>query len=381
MSSLVPYHWMNDTHIAFGVGAIETVKEYVKKGTKILCIADNQKHIYKSGAKSDVDRVLSEIGAKYTWSEKIEANPDYSTICELISDIRKNPVDLLLTVGGGSAMDATKFISSAVNLPSSVEPWSILRHPELIGKTIPMISVCTLAATGSEWNERFVISRRSTGEKVAGANPHNFFKTCNGLFDSYCHVMEEYITGHFAPMQDRMSEGVAKTIIELAPKLLEHPSDLNFRATAMQTSSMALNTLLQTGTISCWGTHRSSMILTAKYGMDHGQSLVPILANVWKRFFDVKKFKLAQMADRVWEYKGYGTVDDKAKYSIDKMQEFARMLKLKLTISEYTHEAHPEQAVKDMVEYTWDMMGRKPFGERGIIKSKEDLEVIYSNSF
>lgn len=176
--SLMPFHWMNDTHIAFGVNAIQKVKEYIKSGARVLCIADNQKHIYKSGAKSDVDKVLDEIGARHKWSEIIEANPDYSNICEIINIVRNDPVDMLLTVGGGSVMDATKFISSAAYLPKSVEPWEILKHPELIGKTIPMISVCTLAATGSEWNERYVISRRSTCEKVAGANPHNFFKVC-----------------------------------------------------------------------------------------------------------------------------------------------------------------------------------------------------------
>lgn len=176
--SLTPFHWMNGTHIAFGVNSIQKVKEYIPKGTKVLCIADNEKHIYKSGAKSDVDKVLTEINAQYKWSEVIEANPDYSSICKIIDIIRKDPVDMLLTVGGGSVMDATKFISSAAHLPKSLEPWEILKHPELIGKTIPMISVCTLAATGSEWNERYVISRRSTCEKVAGANPHNFFKVC-----------------------------------------------------------------------------------------------------------------------------------------------------------------------------------------------------------
>lgn len=193
--------------------------------------------------------------------------------------------------------------------------------------------------------------------------------------------MEEYVTNHFAPMQDRMSEGVAKTILELAPKLLENPKNLDFRATAMQTSAMALNTLLQTGTSSCWGTHRSSMILTAKYNMDHAASLVTILPVLWRQYFDVKKYKLAQMADRVWGFKGYGTVDDKANFSIKKTEEYAKLLKFPLHISGYVNERNQNAAVREMADYTWNMMGQKPFGENGLIKGKDELRELYEKAF
>ena len=400
MSSLVPFHWMNGTHISFGEGAVKAMKQYIPKGARVCILADKYGHIFESGVKSDVDQVMGEIDAKFRWVQKLEANPDYSTCKEIIDDLRRDPVDFLIPVGGGSVMDAAKFISGCVKLPESVDPWDTIKNPALVGECIPMISVCTLAATGSEWNERFVISRREIGAKVASANPRNYFKlscldpkytltvplhqTYNGLFDSFCHVMEQYVTGHFAPMQDRMSEAVAATIIELAPKLIVDPKNLNHRATAMQTSAMALNTLLQTGTISCWGTHRSAMVLTAKYELDHGESLVPLLPALWRQFFDIKKFKLAQMADRVWGYKNGGdSVEEKAKFSIQKTEEWAKMLKFGLKISDYrlaAKERNPDAAIKEMVERTWTMMNQKPYGENGII-TKEDLHQIYTAAF
>lgn len=396
MSSLMPYQWLNGTHISFGAGAVEAIKKYIPEHARVCVLADKYDHIYRSGVKEDVDKVLNDIHAHHEWVTTLEANPDYSTCLDVIKKLRKDPVDFILPVGGGSVMDAAKFISGCVKLPESVDPWETLKKPSLVGECIPLISVCTLAATGSEWNEKFVISRREIGAKVASANPRNFFKlscldpkytltvplnqTYNGLFDSFCHVMEQYITGHFAPLQDRLSESVASTIIELAPKLISDPQNLNHRATAMQTSALALNNLLQTGTTSCWGTHRSSMVLTAKYGLDHGQSLVPLLPSLWRQFFDVKKFKLAQMADRVWGYKGNGGVDEKANFSIAKTEEWAKMLKFGLKISDYAEEKNPQAAIEQMVEHTWNMMGKKPYGEARMI-TKEDLKQIYIKSF
>jgi len=395
MSSLVPYHWINGTHIAFGVGAASAIKKYIPKHSKAICLYDGD-HIKKNGVKEDIEKVLGEIDVKNRWVGGIEPNPDYSTCMKIIKSIRNDPVDFIIPVGGGSVMDAAKFISSSVNLSPSIDPWDTLKNPTLVSKPIPCISVCTLSATGSEWNERYVISRRSTGEKVPGMNPQLFFKlsvldprytltvpehyTANGLYDSFCHVTEQYVTGNFAPLQDRLSEGVASAIVEVAPKLMSDLGNLNHRATAMQTSAFALNTILQHGTSSCWGTHRIGMSLTAKYGMDHAQTLVVIQPWLWRRFFDIKKFKLAQMATRVWGYKGGGSVDELAKFSISKTEEYAKTLKFGLKISDYVKENNPESAVEDMTYRTWKLMNEKPFGESGIIK-KEDVREILSAAF
>ena len=396
MSSLTPFHWVNGTNIAFGVGAIEAIKKYIPKNSKVLCLHSGSS-IYKNGSKTDLDRVLTELNASFRWRGGIEPNPDYSTCCKIIDEIRKDKVDFIIPVGGGSVMDASKFIASCVNLSPSIDPWDTLKNPSLIHDPIPCISVCTLAATGSEWNERYVISRRATKEKKPGNCQQLYFKlsvldprytltvpehfTANGLYDSFCHVMEQYITGHFAPMQDRLSEGVASTIINVAPKLMKNLKNLNYRGTAMQTSAFALNTMLSQGTITDWGTHRIGMSLTARYGMDHAETLVCVEPWLWRHFFDVKKHKLAQMAVRVWGYDGSGSIDDLANYSISKTEEYARSLGFGLKISDYAkNEKNPQAAVDWMTESTWDLMGHKGFGESGMIK-KEDVREILSAAF
>lgn len=396
MSSLTPFHWVNGTHIAFGVGAIETIKRYIPKGANVLCLHDQGDAVFKNGAKEDIDRVLGEIGATHKWRGGIEPNPDYDTCLQIIKEIRKEPADFIIPVGGGSVMDAAKFISSCVNISPSIDPWDTLKNPTLIKKPVPSIAVCTLSATGSEWNERYVISRRRTMEKKPAMSPQVFFKlsvldprytltvpehfTANGLYDSFCHVCEQYVHSNFAPMQDRLAEATASTIVEVAPKLMKSLGNLNYRATAMQTSAYALNTFLQHGTLGCWGTHRIGMSLTAKYNMDHAETLVVIQPWLWRHFFDIKKHKLAQMAVRVWGFNGSGDVNEVAKYSIAKTEEFAKNLGFGLKISDYVKEKNPQSAVDWMTESTWDLMGRTGFGERGFIH-KEDVREILEAAF
>ena len=191
--------------------------------------------------------------------------------------------------------------------------------------------------------------------------------------------MEQYITNHFAPLQDRLSESVASTILQVAPRLLKDPTNLEYRATAMQTAAWALNTSLQTGSSSCWGTHRSALQLTAYYNMDHGETLVVLLPNLWRHFFDVKKFKLAQMSNRIWN-KATGSIDEDAKYAIAKTEEYAQLLNFGLRVRDYREEKNPQNAINEMTEKTWEMMGKKPFGEAGIIK-KDDLKALYEASY
>ena len=396
MSSLLPFYWRNQTHVAFGVNSIATIRKYVPKGASVLCLFDGD-YVDKNGVKQDLENVLDSVGAKFRWRGGIEENPDVSTCTKIAEEIRADPVDFIIPVGGGSVMDASKFISSIVNLPKGIDPWETMRNRKLVKDPIPMIAVCTLAATGSEWDPHFVISNRATGEKISSADYSVCFRlsvldprytltvperyTANGLFDSFTHVCEQYVTGHFNPVQDRMSEAILGAIVEVAPKLMKNLNNLNYRATAMQTSALALNDLIGLGTVSCWGTHGIGLSLTAKYGMDHGQTLVTILPWLWRRFYDVKKFKLAQMAERVWGHKGSASIDELAQYSITKTEEYAKMLKFGLKIRDYVkHEKDMAAAVKDLTERTWKQQGCKPFGEKHMI-TKEDVEEIFSFAF
>lgn len=177
MSELVPYHWINGTHISFGIGAAKNLKKYIPHGSRVMFIHGG-KSVYMNGSKKDLDNIMNEIGASARWRGGIEPNPDYHTCMNIIKELRKAPADFIIPVGGGSIMDAAKFISTSVYLPSQYDPWETLKNPSIIDKVIPSIAVCTLSATGSEWNERYVISRRSTGEKVPGASPKAYFKVC-----------------------------------------------------------------------------------------------------------------------------------------------------------------------------------------------------------
>jgi len=394
MTSLIPFHWVNPTHIAFGVGAIDKFRQYIKPGQRIAVISDG-KTPSLCGAKKDLDSLLDKIGVSYKWYSGIEANPDYDTCLSIIKKLRKNPVDYLIAVGGGSVMDATKFIGNCIPLPESIDLYSTMFDPSPIKKSIPKLAICTLSATGSEWNSGYVISRRSTGQKQGMRTSFSFFdcsvldprytltvpadQTANGIYDSFCHVMEQYATNTFAPLPDRLSEAVTSSIIENGPKLMKDLHNLDLRGGMMQNSAWALNHSLSLSTGSCWGTHGLGHMLTARYGMDHGKTLAVIMPNLWRHFFDTKKFKLAQMSRRVFGKGGAG-VDEDAKYAIERVEGWTQEIGMKLRISDYVKENDIKKAVEELTAAAWRSKGCQPFGENGIIKQK-DCKEIYEASF
>ena len=394
MSSLIPFHWTNTTNIAYGVNAIEKFKQYIPSGARVAIVNDGVTP-QLCGAKQDLEKLLKELNTSFRWLGGIEANPDFESCMKIIKNIRQDPVDFLIAVGGGSVMDATKFISTAINLDPSIDPYTTMRNPTLVKSIIPMLSICTLSATGSEWNNGFVISRRATHEKLPMSNPLTYFKcsvldprytltvpanqTANGLYDSFCHVMEQYITNTFSPFPDRLSESVTKCILQNGPALMKDLKNLDLRGSMMINSAWALNRTLGLGTKQCWGTHHLGHELTAYYGMDHGKTLAVIMPNLWRHFFDVKKFKLAQMARRIFG-KGGSFIDEDANYAIQKTEEWTQEIGMKLKISDYVKEPNVKKAVKELTDGVWNLENGKSFGEDGMI-TKKDAEAIYAASF
>ena len=260
----------------------------------------------------------------------------------------------------------------------------------LVKSAIPILFVCTLSATGSEWNNGFVISRRATNDKLGMFSPYTFFRcsvldpkytltvsagqTANGLYDSLCHVLEQYITNTFAPLPDRLSEAVLKNIIENGPALMKDLKNLDLRGNMMLNSAWALNHSLGLGTNQCWGTHKLGHELTAHYGMDHGKTLALIMPNLWRHFFDVMKFKLAQMARRVFGKSG-SFVDEDAEYAIRKVEEWTQEIGMKLRIRDYVKEPNIQAAVQQLTNGVWKLENGNPFGESGMITKKDAQEI------
>jgi NADP-dependent alcohol dehydrogenase len=303
----------NPTKIIFGRNTISELQHEISKDRKILLLYGGGS-IKNNGVYDQVKEALA--GYDMTEFNGIEANPQYSTCMKAVQVVKENDIDFLLSVGGGSVLDATKFIAAA-SCYDGADAWSLMSNWDQVTAAIPLGCVLTLPATGSESNPNTVISRKETGEKLALINTQLFpqfsildpkttltlpvRQIANGVVDAFVHTIEQYMTYPVnAPLQDRYSESILLTLIEAGPKALENPQDYDTRATIMWAATLALNLLNGSGVPQDWQTHSIGHELTALHGIDHARTLSIVLPAVLKHQRDAKSGKLIQYGKRVW---------------------------------------------------------------------------------
>lgn len=337
----------NPVKIHFGEGQIKQLSTEIPKDAKVL-ITYGGGSIKANGVYQQVIDALQD----HTYLEfaGIEPNPEYETCMKAVALIKKEKIDFVLAVGGGSIIDATKFIVAAVDYEGK-DPWDILAKGAEVASAVPYGTVLTLPATGSEMNAGSVISRREFGDKLAFGSPLVFpqfsildpvttytlpvRQVTNGVVDPFVHVMEQYLTYPAnAPIQDRFAEGILLTLIEEGPKALKNPKDYDARANIMWCATMALNGLINQGVPQDWATHMIGHELTAMYGLDHAQTLAIVLPNIMNYKRDKKEAKLLQYAERVWNITE-GNTKERIDAAIEKTRAFFEAMGAKTKLSSY----------------------------------------------
>ncbi|MCL1919473.1 MAG: iron-containing alcohol dehydrogenase [Kiritimatiellaeota bacterium] len=344
--------WHNPVKLVFGKGTIAELPNLIPAGTKIM-LAYGGGSIKANGVYDQARAAL----AAYDITEfgGIEPNPRYETCMKAAAIVKQNGIGFLLAVGGGSVLDATKFIAVAA-LYDAGDPWDIMEGRKPVERALPLATVLTLPATGSETNTFAVISRDATGEKLAFGSPHVYPQFAildpettrslplrqveNGIIDTWAHVMEQYMcaTDHSA-LTLRQSEAVLKTLIELAPKVKADPADYTTRAELMWCATVGLNGSLGLGAAAQdWATHMIGHELTALYGIDHGRTLAVIMPAVHRFQITRKQPRLAQCAARVWHIT-QGDDATRAAQAIEREQAFFQSVGVPTTLSAYNIDA------------------------------------------
>ncbi|WP_396162656.1 iron-containing alcohol dehydrogenase [Flavobacterium sp.] len=372
---MLNFELYNPVNYVFGKGQMEKLTGLVPSNTKIL-IAYGGGSIFKNGVYQQVKAALPnheilEFG-------DIEPNPRFETLMKAVELIRTEKIEFILAVGGGSVIDGVKFISAAVNFEGDAA--EILKKRILfkdVSKVIPFGTVLTLPATGSEMNSGAVVTLEATQEKLTlgGSALFPVFSIVdptvitslpkrqlqNGVVDAFTHVLEQYLTyPHDALLQDRISESILQTLIEIGPKVVENPSDYKLASNFVWCATMALNGLIQKGVPSDWATHMIGHELTALYEIDHARTLAIIGPNLYRVMFDTKKEKLAQYGQRVWNLKGDST-EDIAEQAIEKTVAFFHEMGMKTKLSENTenYEKTADFIVERFEERGWKTLGEK----------------------
>ena len=385
----------NPVNYVFGKGQITKLTDLVPSNTKIL-IAYGGGSIFKNGV---FDQVKTALNSQFLANEVIEfggiePNPRFETLMKAVEIIRSEKIGFILAVGGGSVIDGVKFISAAVHFEGDAS--EILKKRLLfkdVSKVIPFGTILTLPATGSEMNSGAVVTIEATQEKLTlgGSALFPVFSIVdptvitslpkrqlqNGVVDAFTHVLEQYITyPHDALLQDRISEGILQTLIEIGPDVVENPSDYKLASNFVWCATMALNGLIQKGVPSDWATHMIGHELTALYEIDHARTLAIIGPNLYRVMFETKKEKLAQYGQRVWNIQGNST-EEIAEKAIEKTVEFFHKMGMKTKLSE---NAENIEKTADFIVNRLEERGWKALGEKQNItleKAKTIVEMSY----
>lgn len=336
------------TKIIFGRGAIGAIKREIPADKRIMLVygCNSLKHsgIYDKIKLLLGDRLVCEFSG-------VGPDPEYEKLLNAVNLIKDNKVDYLLAAGGGSVIDAAKFLASA-SLYDGDNYWKLLEtFGACVKNALPLAAIVTLPASGSEANRDAVISRISKNAKLPMGNPClypqfsildpeltfslPFEQTANGILDIFVHVLEQYLTYPVnGKLQDRFAEGILKTLIEDAPVLMKEPDNYEARSNIMISASMAMNGFLRAGVPMDWATHMISHEITSLIGIPHARALAIVLPPYLNYCCESKKEKILQYGRRVWEI--YGVSEKECiELALRKTTEFFKTLGFKTSLKDY----------------------------------------------
>ncbi|MFO8002266.1 MAG: iron-containing alcohol dehydrogenase [Marinilabilia sp.] len=371
------------TKILFGKNKVNEMAGEIKtQGSKVLMVYGGGS-IRKNGIYDQVVSQLRDKRIEFVELGGVQPNPRLSSVHEGVRLCREHNLDFILPVGGGSAIDAAKAIAAGV--PYEGDPWDFFMQKAAVKDPLPIGTVLTLAATGSEMNGNAVITNEETEEKrgmgsdlvrprFSVLDPTytftvNRYHTAAGTVDIMSHIFENYFApGEGTYVQDAIAESILKTCIKYGPVAIEEPENYEARANLLWAGSLALNGLTLTGKImGDWATHGIEHEVSAIYDLTHGAGLA-ILHPVWMEYVldQSKAPKFARMARNVW---GIDESDDMeaARKGIAAVREFFTSLGMPATLTE-----------AEIPGDHFDEMGKKAciFGKIGGFKRLDAGDVV-----
>lgn len=356
------------TDILFGKGQLEKLPGVMAQYGKKVLLVYGGGSIKRTGLYDRVKNALKEFEIFDLGG--VEPNPRVETVRKGVALCREKGVDVLLAVGGGSTIDCAKAISAAVFYEGDAWEMVLNAAKGAIGKTLPVCTVLTIAATGSEMDGAAVISNMETKEKLTIMHPNllpkcsvlepeNTFsvparQTAAGSADIMSHVMEVYFGAEDTFLTDRICEAVLKTVIHYAPVAIKEPENYTARANLMWASSLAINGLCNAGKAHDWSCHYIEHELSAYYDITHGVGLA-IVTPRWMRYVlsDKTVDKFAAFAVNVWGLDSHTEKFALARQGIEKLEQFFRSLDIPMTLGEAgIKDEHFEEMAQHAVDFT-----------------------------
>jgi alcohol dehydrogenase YqhD (iron-dependent ADH family) len=348
------FEFHNPTRLIFGAGNLSRLGEVVKEKGKRALLVTGGGSVKRNGTFDRAVASLEQAGVTVVECSGIEPNPRITSVARGAQIAREEKCDIIVALGGGSTMDASKAIASAVLYAG--DPWDMIfhgqEHVHIPTQALPVVTVPTLAATGSEMNCGAVITNEETSEKsfvqtgclypyAAIVDPELTLtvpkeQTAYGVCDLITHVTEAYFNGvDGTPIQDRFAEGVILTAMEWGPKAIANPVDLEARTQVQWASIVALNGWVNAGTNEGYPVHMIEHTLSAYHDITHAAGLAVVNPS-WMRFAARHRpQKFVQFAERIFGLKAKNPNDlDCALQGIDLFEAFLKSIGCPTRLSE-----------------------------------------------
>lgn len=381
--SPITFRLCNPTEIVFGSGQIKALEDLVAPGTRVLLLYGGGS-IKRNGVYDQVKAATAKC--EVTEFGGIEVNPLYETILRAADVARKAKAELILAVGGGSVVDAAKFLATIVPLDDA-DPWDFLAKGGAVPNPVPVGAVLTLPATGSESNPVSVISSRERHLKIPFANQAarprfaildpdtmqslDTRQLQNGAVDAFTHVVEQYLTlPVHTPIQHGYSEVLLEALIEWGPRLVDR-NDAEAREVVMWAANQALNGLIGAGVPQDWSTHMIGHAITALYDIDHARTLSMVMPTLLRFKSDGKKDMLLRYARRVWHIEEKNE-DAAREEAIRRTEDFFRRMGCPVRLSDVA----PVKVVAADIVAHLERAGQTKLGEAADIDTAAVQEIL-----
>jgi len=383
------FTFYNPVRLHFGEDALEKLpKELAQYGSKVLVVYGGGS-IKRNGVYNAVMEKLQQADKTVFELSGVEPNPRVETARKGIDICKNEGIDLVLAVGGGSVIDCSKLIVAGAKYEG--DAWDIVKKKVFIQDALPLGTVLTLAATGSEMNSGSVITNAATEEKLGWGSPAAFPKfsilnpaytvsvpknhTVYGMVDMMSHVLEQYFHNTTnTPVTDEMCEGVLRTVLSTAPKLLQNLEDISLRETILLAGTIGLNGFLSIGSRGDWASHNIEHAVSAIYDIPHAGGLA-ILQPHWMRLnVPVNPERFAGLATRVFGVDATGkTAEEIAYEGIDRLLAFWTSLDAPSRLADYNID---DSKFDQIIEHA---MQNGPFGNFNKLQ-EEDVRTILQNA-
>lgn len=346
---MIGFEYYNPAKIVFGEDSEKSLKSLLKQyNVTSLLLVYSGDFIKTLGIYDVITEAVSELGIRFSESGEVVPNPSIELVRKLVAQGKKDNVDFVLAVGGGSSIDTAKAI--ALGIPFDGDVWDFFDKGATPDEVLNIGVIATTASSGSETSNAAILSYGEWKKgfeddriipKFAIMNPKYTvnlpaYQTFVGIADVYSHLLERYFSDEKnSDTTDYLIEGAIRALLVNADRLIEDQKNINARAEIQWLASVAHNNFLDAGRSADWGSHRIEHELSAQYNITHGEGMA-IVFTAWTKYMaEVKPWRLALLASRVYGKDSYDYSEkERALLLSEELEKFFRKLGLKTHLSE-----------------------------------------------